>query len=251
MTHHCSKNWDVFKGHRSSMIQSWTLALVSLCSAAPLRAFGETVANKEADQSSSKVATELKSLQVKANKHDAFRVKFDQKFFSALRNKTTNSSGELIFAQPRKFRWEVTTPNKEVYVNDGEWFWKYVENTKHAMRMPANSSDLDFLDVIFQLDRLASKFQLKKISTLPNDGSQPGPTCPQKSYCVELEPLQKGNQKNIALAVEESTGFVNLVRIEFKNGNKTLITFNSFKPGKVSAQSFEFTPPPGTAVDKR
>ncbi|NBW81233.1 outer membrane lipoprotein carrier protein LolA [bacterium] len=89
--------------------------------------------------SDSSISSELKQLQIKASKHDSFKVKFDQTVFSALRKKTTRSEGELVFSQPRKFRWEIITPNRELYVNNGEWFWKYVENTKHAVRLPANS----------------------------------------------------------------------------------------------------------------
>jgi outer membrane lipoprotein-sorting protein len=199
----------------------------------------------------SKISSELKQLQIKASKHESFKVKFDQTVFSALRKKTTRSDGELIFSQPRKFRWEIVTPNRELYVNNGEWFWKYVENTKHAVRLPANSGDLEFLDVIFQLDKLSGKYQLEKLTRLTDTEGKQNRDCPKGHTCVGLEPVQKSAQSKVELAIDQTNGFVSVVRIDFRNGNRTLINFNSFKGGKVASDAFEFTPPPGTAVDKR
>lgn len=203
------------------------------------------------NETAQKIAAELRSLHAKSAAQASFRVKFEQKVFSALRKKTTTSSGELTFTQPKKFRWEISAPSKELYVNNGEWFWKYVENTKHALRMSANASDLEFLDVVFQLDKLPQKYQLEKLTSLTAEDNQTGIKCPSNHTCVSLAPLQKGGQKNIALAINNSNGFVSTVKIEFRNGNRTLINFDSFKPDKFSAEHFEFTPPPGTAVDKR
>ena len=228
------------------------LTAVLLCVAVePLTPHITSEAAAPANPSSSQIAEELRALQSKSNLNTSFRVKFEQKLFSALRKKTTTSSGELIFSQPRKFRWEIFSPGRELYVNNGEWFWKYIENTKHALRMPANSSDLEFLDVVFNLDKLPNKFKLEKISTFPTDENTNAAACPRNHTCVALEPLQKSGQKTIALAVDQSTGFVSVIRIEFRNGNRTLISFSSLKPEKIAAAMFEFTPPPGTAVDKR
>lgn len=197
------------------------------------------------------VAAELKQLQSKAEKFDSFKVKFEQQVFSALRRKTTSSQGTLAFTQPRKFRWEIDSPKKEVYVNNGQWFWKYVESTKHAVRLPADSGDLEFLDVIFALDKIQNKYKLQKITKTTGIDGKAAKECPQNHTCIGLEPLQNGQQKNIELAIDQSNGFVSMVRIDFRTGNRTMINFSGFKQGKISADTFEFNPPPGTAVDKK
>lgn len=230
---------------------SWAL-FIGISFAGHVTALGKTNHSGIAStQESAKLAAELKSLQEKANKHSSLRADFEQQIFSALRKKTTTSKGQLFFAQPKKFRWEIATPSKELYVNNGEWFWKYVENTKHALRMPANSGELEFLDVVFHLDKLPGKFGLKKLSTWPLEETQPEKPCPAKHVCFALEPLQKGNQKSVGIVINQTSGFVSRLRIEFKNGNKTNIVFHSFQPEKVADDVFEFSPPPGTAVDKR
>lgn len=208
-------------------------------------------AQSRAGSGTDTLAAELKQLQAKAEKFDSFRVKFDQQVFSALRRKTTGSQGTLAYTQPRKFRWEIDTPKKEVYVNNGQWFWKYVESTKHAVRLPADSGDLEFLDVIFALDKIQNKYKLQKISKTTGVDGKTAKDCPQNHTCIGLEPLQSGQQKNIELAVDQSNGFVSMVRIDFRTGNRTLINFSGFKQGKISADTFEFSPPPGTAVDKK
>jgi outer membrane lipoprotein-sorting protein len=204
-----------------------------------------------ANDSAPEISSELKNLQTKASKHPSFKVKFEQTVFSALRKKSTKSEGELIFAQPRKFRWEILSPFRELYVNNGEWFWKYVETTKHALRLPATAGELDFLDVIFQLDKLQNKYRLQRIKLLSDVNGMPADGCPQSHTCIALQPLQKGPQSNIELAISQLNGFVSTVRIDFRNGNRTLISFSSFKGENVNSKVFEFTPPAGTAVDKR
>ncbi|MEY4066348.1 MAG: outer rane lipoprotein chaperone LolA [Pseudomonadota bacterium] len=242
--------WTLFSQHALVCLSIAVLALSQAAGSAPALADGD-LPDAGKSQDTQKLASELKNFQDKASKHNSFRADFEQLVFSALRKKTTKSKGQLFFAQPKKFRWEIATPGKELYVNNGEWFWKYVENTKHAMRMPANAGELDFLDVVFHLDKLPEKFSLKKLNTWPDEDAQQEKQCPAKHTCFALEPIQKGGQKSIALAVNQNTGFVSRLRIEFKNGNKTNITFNSFSPEKVASDLFEFSPPPGTAVDKR
>ncbi|MEN9809266.1 MAG: outer rane lipoprotein chaperone LolA [Pseudomonadota bacterium] len=220
------------------------LAVVALL---PCRSFAQSGAGTGADA----LAAELKKLQSKAEKFDSFRVKFEQQVFSALRRKTTSSQGTLAFTQPRKFRWEIDSPKKEVYVNNGQWFWKYVESTKHAVRLPADSGDLEFLDVIFALDKIQNKYKLQKILRTTGIDGKAAKDCPQNHTCISLEPLQSGQQKNIELAVDQSNGFVSMVRIDFRNGNRTMINFSGIKQGKISVDTFEFNPPPGTAVDKK
>lgn len=227
----------------TSLLVSMLAIPTSLANSAP--------ASSSGTETSQKIGAELKSLQLKSSGHSSFRVKFEQKVFSALRKKTTTSSGELTFSQPRKFRWEINSPAKELYVNNGEWFWKYVENTKHALRMSANASELDFLDVIFQLDKLPQKFRLEKLTSLTAENNQTQIKCSNNQTCISLEPLQAGNQKSVNLIIDKSSGFVSTIKIEFRNGNRTLINFTSLMPERFSANHFEFTPPPGTAVDKR
>lgn len=227
------------------------IGLFSTAALIGLSSVNHSARASENNRSPQKITEELKELQKKAGKTPSFRVSFEQQVFSALRKKTNRSAGELIFSQPLKFRWEIKSPNKEIYVNNGEWFWKYVERTKHAVRMPANAGELDFLDVIFKLDRLQNKFTIKKLAQMSDLDGKPVKPCPTNNTCILLEPLQESSQKNIELAINRANGFVSAVRIGFRNGNRTLIGFSSFKEDKVSADTFEFTPPPGTAVDKR
>jgi outer membrane lipoprotein carrier protein len=218
---------------------------------AVLLIFHDAATAAEQDNSNEKISAQLQELQLRAGKFPSFKVKFEQQVFSSLRKKTNRSEGELTFSKPRKFRWEISKPNREVYANNGEWFWKYVERTKHAVRLPANSGELDFLDVIFQLDNLKNKYKLKPIANITDVDNTTSIKCPANHVCIDLVPIQTGSQKNIHLAIDRANGFVSAVSIAFRNGNRTLIRFSSFNEEKVTAESFEFTPPAGTAIDKR
>ncbi|MEY2987072.1 MAG: outer rane lipoprotein chaperone LolA [Pseudomonadota bacterium] len=197
------------------------------------------------------ILSELRQLQQLSTKNDAIEASFEQKTYSALRKKLSTSSGTLQFSHPRMFRWEVTSPRSELYVNNDKWFWKYIESTKHALRMPASSSELEFLDVIFNFEALPKKFNVSKARKISHSEFKTELECSGRISCFELTPQAQERHRQITIAIDTQTGYAKLVYIEFRNGNKTEISFSQYKQSELSKRDFEFSPPPGTAIDKR
>jgi outer membrane lipoprotein-sorting protein len=195
--------------------------------------------------------SELRQLQKLSTKSLSMEANFEQKTYSALRKKISISSGTLQYSHPRMFRWEVTSPRAELYVNNEKWFWKYIASTKHALRMPASSSELEFLDVIFNFETLPKKFNIVKVSKIQHDELKTNFECSGRLTCFELKPREQERHRQITIAIDTQTGYAKLIYIEFRNGNKTEISFSQYKQSELSKRDFEFSPPPGTAIDKR
>ena len=67
---------------------------------------------------------------------------------------------------------------------------------------------------------------------------------------LKLIPKKAENQQNIFAVINEKQGIVEEMRIVFKNGNRTRISFENMKSAKIDPVVFSFVPPQGTAVDK-
>lgn len=201
--------------------------------------------------SQKKLLAELRDLQKKSTQGASIEATFEQRTYSALRKKITTSNGTLQFSQPRMFRWEVTSPRAELYVNNDKWFWKYVASTKHALRMPATSNELQFLDVIFNFEALPDKFIVSKIRKIPTNELNISVDCDRRYSCFELSPQSQERHRQITIAIDKESGYAKSVYIEFRNGNKTEISFSQYKQSQFSKRNFDFSPPPGTAIDKR
>jgi outer membrane lipoprotein-sorting protein len=152
-------------------------------------------------------------------------------------------------------------PSNELYVNNGKEFWKYTEATRHAQKLPASSVELDFVDLVLRLDSLSQRYDVapwvrqelpvakKAGGELPAATSDDPPPAVNGMLLLALTPKQEGTQEKIFLRVDDRKAEVRELRIRYRNGNRTRIVFEALKEGGVEASRFDFTPPPGTAVD--
>ena len=185
--------------------------------------------------------TKLRSLQTAASDRKSLSVEFDQEFYSALTKVTRKSKGTLDYLAPVSFRWEVQSPRKEIYVNNEKEFWKFQESTRHAQKLPSGALELDFIDLALRFTSLEKKYKLSSSKELKTG---------EKEFSIELVPLKEENQKRILLALSETTKTVTQMKIFYKNGNTTLISFRKPVFDSKPASRFVFEPPKGTAVDK-
>ena len=68
------------------------------------------------------VETELRKLLAD---YDGFSAKFSQTVKDADQNVLHKASGKLVFKQPGKFRWQVTNPEEELLLSNGDSLWWY------------------------------------------------------------------------------------------------------------------------------
>ncbi|TCJ20188.1 outer membrane lipoprotein chaperone LolA [Parasulfuritortus cantonensis] len=151
--------------------------------------------------------------------------------------KTQETSGELYFSRPGKFRWVYRKPYEQLIVGDGVKIWIY-------------DADLEQVTVK-KLDRsigespaalLAGSNDLDKYFVLSDGGSQDG------IDWLEATPKGKeGTFERVRLGFRANT----LVAMELRDnfGQRTDLTFSGMKNNPpLAAELFRFKPPKGADV---
>lgn len=201
-----------------------------------------------------KLEPELHKIQKISSQRKSFVVSFEQVTFSALRNRNKTQKGTLKYLAPKSFRWEITTPSLELYVSNGKDFWKYNELAKHAQKLPVNSGDLNFLEVIFNPETwpknyVISAWTLKKEEKNNDADWENPPAVTDKNIALVLLPKEKSKLKSIRLVLDTDKVFISQIRLYYDNENKSKIDFSNFMEKQNNAADFNFTPPAGIAVD--
>lgn len=215
-----------------------------------------TAATAGAPAKKEDVAAEVAEVQRRAAGRKDFSVTFQQEVYSALRKKSSESKGSLAYQPPGKFRWELQGKKQELYVSNGKDFWKYDASNKHAQRLPPESAALDFIDVVTKLSRLSELFAIEAWKATQEGGNDAAaaeffkPPSEPGSLLVKLTPKAQGQQQAVFLAIDRNSNTIIEMRIAFRNGNRTRLVLTNLKEAPVDPKTFDFTPPPGTAVDR-
>ena len=161
---------------------------------------------------------------------------FEQQIFSS-KSKGKITQGTLALKAPRLFRWETTSPTKQLIVADGEKVWIYDPDLEQVtVRSQGTEEAHSPLTVLTDLSQLDHDF------TTSEQGEHDGLTWlrlkskdkePQFAYC------DLGfDAKSLAR-----------MRIEDTLGNTTEIRFADWqRDPKLKADAYTFTPPPGVDV---
>lgn len=215
----------------------------------------------------SDIAKGLAELQRKKKRGVTFSSAFKTRFFAARTQKTRESKGSVMYLPPQKFKWEVTAPESEVYVSSGQVLWKYSPAAKHATRMASQEAGLEFLQALTDPQALQQRYAFSQwegasgndsaksaksatdFDALPTSATKPPPG--QGKLLAKLTPKLEGTpEEYLYLVADRTNGQVDEIRIAFRNGNRNVITFGSWSEVNAVPAVFDFSPPPGTAVDK-
>ena len=197
-----------------------------------------------------------------AAKQESFTVNFKQEIYSALREKVSLSDGTLSIKKPFSFRFEISSPRKEIYLSNGKSFWKYIPELKHAQHLNATSNELGFVQLLTDLSNIKKFYDVQEWNSSKNKETKQDINTtlyvksdappPQNDDDIYLRLLPKGDkqQKVLYAVIQMKTGFIQELRIVQFNGNRTRLVFEKHLSKQVSNEEFEFTPPQGIVVDK-
>ncbi len=209
------------------------------------------------EPSSESLVSALSKIQETAARRKAVSVSFEQTRYKALVKKNVVENGTLDYAPPKNFRWEISSPFKEIYVSNNKDFWKYSQVAKHAQKLKVESAELTTLDVLFKLGNLTRDYRVEPWTSQNSLSTDPAeqafvapPTEKRGKLLVALFPRVKSKQKAMYVVVNESKAFVDELRIVHENGNRVRTVFGSLSEKSIPASRFEFVPPAGTAVDQ-
>ncbi len=162
---------------------------------------------------------------------------FSQTTVDANGRKTQTAQGTLALQTPRLFRWQVSSPYRQLIVADGKRVWLYdpelQQVTVHAQGTAEAHSPLTVLTDLGQLDR---QFKVTELGT--RDG------------LAWLKLTSTAANPDFE-AAELGFGPQGLARMVFTDqlGNRTEIAFSGWRRNvALPADEFRFTPPPGADV---
>lgn len=203
----------------------WAIAIISSF----VFLTGFTHANFEKD---------FKSAQMQAEKNSQLSADFKQDYYSALREKTTVSTGK-IFLNQNLFRFEIFKPRKQIYINDGKFVWSYEPEFNHANKFSADSDNLAFLKILNNLDNVSKLYRVSEWTAgEKKDGV----------VNVTLESRSK-DDSILNLSIQIKTGYIlSLIRTDV-DGNKTTLVFSNFSKAGINKNQFSFVPPKGTVIN--
>ncbi len=161
---------------------------------------------------------------------------FEQQIFSN-KSKGKITQGTLVLKAPRLFRWETTSPTKQLIVADGEKVWIYDPDLEQVtVRSQGTEEAHSPLTVLTDLSQLDRDF------TPSEQGENDGLSW--------LRLVSKDKESQFAYC---DLGFdsKNLARMRFEDslGNTTEIRFTDWqRDPKLKSDAFTFTPPKGVDV---
>jgi outer membrane lipoprotein carrier protein len=166
----------------------------------------------------------------------AISASFEQQIFTS-KSKGKITQGTLALKAPRLFRWEITSPTKQLIVADGEKVWIYDPDLEQVtVRSQGTEEAHSPLTVLTDLSQLDRDF------TTSEQGEHDGLTW--------LRLKSKDKEPQFAYC---DLGFdaKSLARMRFEDtlGNTTEIRFADWqRDPKLKPDTFTFTPPQGVDV---
>ena len=162
---------------------------------------------------------------------------FSQTTFDANGRRGQTAQGTLALQAPRLFRWQVSSPYRQLIVADGKRVWLYdPELQQVTVRMQGDAEAHSPLTVLTDLGQLDREFRVTEL------GARDG---------LAWLKLTSTAQNPDFKAAELGFGPQGLARMVFTDqlGDRTEIAFSGWKRNvALPAAEFRFTPPPGADV---
>ena len=162
---------------------------------------------------------------------------FSQTTFDANGRRGQTAQGTLALQAPRLFRWQVSSPYRQLIVADGKRVWLYdPELQQVTVRMQGDAEAHSPLTVLTDLSQLDREFRVTEL------GARDG---------LDWLKLTSTAKSPDFKAAELGFGPQGLARMVFTDqlGDRTEIAFSDWKRNvALPAAEFRFTPPPGADV---
>lgn len=147
---------------------------------------------------------------------------------------TRTSSGKVWILKPNQFRWQVNTPNKQLFVSDGQQLWHYEVDLQQVTVQPL-STQISQMPLLLLSGEVSNLDTLFTITALGDE-------------CYQLVPKEQDSIiKKIILQFHHNT----LQQLQLTNtmGQISAIHFSKVKTNTcLSPSLFQFTPPKGVDV---
>ena len=175
-----------------------------------------------------------------------FEAGFEQRFSPRIFGRDRIEAGRITVKRPARMRWDYESPERKVFVSDGESTWFHVPADQQVVvgslgdgigEESGSPNPLHFLTgdatILDHFDALVAAGQsdpgLRTISLIPRTAN--------------------GEITALSLTVSAANGRIETIEFEDLEGNRTIFRFSDFRFGAAPEDSlFIFTIPPGTDV---
>jgi outer membrane lipoprotein carrier protein len=177
-------------------------------------------------------------------KYDAikdFSASFSQTYEGGVLKRKTTESGTVYIKKPGKMRWDYTSPQKKLFVSDGQTMFMYFPSDKQVMRNPVPEQDEATSAMLF----LMGKGDVTRDFTV-----RYGEGGSDETYALRLDPHKRQAEYDwLAVTVDRKTLQIRALAAGDSQGGQSTFTFTNFKEnGGLADKMFQFTIPRGTEV---
>jgi outer membrane lipoprotein carrier protein len=211
-----------------------SIALASLAAA-------QTPSPLPSDQITPPAAEIAAALQRKYDTIKDFSANFTQTYEGGVLRRKAIEGGTVYIKKPGKMRWDYTSPQKKLFVSDGQTLYMYFPADRQVMKNPVPEQDQATSAVLFLMGRgnLTRDFDVRY-----GQGGSPD------SYVLRLDPRTRQAEYDwLEVTVDRQTLQIRSLTAADAQGGRSTFEFTNFKenPG-LADKLFQFTIPRGTEV---
>ena len=181
------------------------------------------------------------ALQRKYDSVKDFSASFTQTYEGGVLRRKASEAGTMSVKKPGKMRWDYTSPEKKLFVSDGQTMFLYFPNEKQVMKNDVPSQDQATSAVLFLMGKgnIVRDFNVRWA-----DGGS------DATYRLRLDPKTRQAEYDWleVTADRETLRIVGLTAADAQGGRSSF-SFSNFKENTgLADKMFEFTIPRGTEV---
>jgi outer membrane lipoprotein carrier protein len=181
------------------------------------------------------------ALQRKYDTIKDFSASFKQAYEGGVLRRKALESGTVYVKKPGKMRWDYTSPEKKLFISDGETIFLYFPAEKQVIKNAVPSQDQATSAVLFLMGKgnITRDFNVKWA-----DGNS------DATYRLRLDPKTRQAEYDwLEITADRDTFRIVGLTAADAQGGKSSFTFSNFKENAGLADKiFQFTIPRGTEV---
>jgi len=178
----------------------------------------------------------LEQVQKEYQKSAGIEAEFDQLTLIRSTKSTKKAQGKIWIKHPNKLRWETISPDQNILVSDGKYFWFYTPPFEKGDRGQVIIKKSAQIQTQFLNALLSGSFDFSKTKTQIEAKSP-------NVFLLKPQANTAGDVKTAEVTVNEATKKIEKVTLVHFSGNETTIQLKQIKlVPKLEDKLFQFVP---------
>ena len=181
------------------------------------------------------------ALQRRYNGIKDFSASFTQTYEGGVLKRKAVESGTVYIKKPGKMRWDYTSPEKKLFVSDGETMYMYFPADRQVMKTAVPEQEEATSAILFLMGKgdVTRDFDVKHLD--PSD---------DRVYVLRLDPRRRQAEYDwLQVTIDRNTLQIRSLTAGDAQGGRSTFSFSNFKENAgLADKMFQFTIPRGTEV---